>query len=303
VTPERPIRIGSRRSRLARAQAQIGRAAVELALGAEAEIVEIGTIGDAISAKRPSGRWESTDGQFTGALEDELLAGSIDIAVHSLKDLPTALRSGLSIAAVLERGDPRDCLLTRHPGGLAGLPFGASIGTSSPRRAAQLAVARPDLTAHPIRGNVDTRIRRLQAGEYDGLLLAAVGLDRLGVPIEEADRLPLDLMLPAPGQGALVLQVRAGDRALRARLRSVDHQPTRIAVDAERALLRAIGGGCLAPLGAYAVVEGDQLRLQAAYEHRDGDYARIAAVGRAAEPSTVVTEAAARLLAASAAVV
>jgi len=303
VTPERPIRIGSRRSRLARAQAQIGRAAVELALGAEAEIVEIGTIGDAISAKRPSGRWESTDGQFTGALEDELLAGSIDIAVHSLKDLPTALRSGLSIAAVLERGDPRDCLLTRHPGGLAGLPFGASIGTSSPRRAAQLAVARPDLTAHPIRGNVDTRIRRLQAGEYDGLLLAAVGLDRLGVPIEEADRLPLDLMLPAPGQGALVLQVRAGDRALRARLSSVDHQPTRIAVDAERALLRAIGGGCLAPLGAYAVVEGDQLRLQAAYEHRDGDYARIAAVGRAAEPSTVVTEAAARLLAASAAVV
>jgi len=303
VTPERPIRIGSRRSRLARAQAQIGRAAVELALGGEAEIVEIGTIGDAISAKRPSGRWESTDGQFTGALEDELLAGSIDIAVHSLKDLPTALRSGLSIAAVLERGDPRDCLLTRHPGGLAGLPFGASIGTSSPRRAAQLAVARPDLTAHPIRGNVDTRIRRLQAGEYDGLLLAAVGLDRLGVPIEEADRLPLDLMLPAPGQGALVLQVRAGDRALRARLRSVDHQPTRIAVDAERALLRAIGGGCLAPLGAYAVVEGDQLRLQAAYEHRDGDYARIAAVGRAAEPSTVVTEAAARLLAASAAVV
>jgi len=303
VTPERPIRIGSRRSRLARAQAQIGRAAVELALGAEAEIVEIGTIGDAISAKRPSGRWESTDGQFTGALEDELLAGSIDIAVHSLKDLPTALRSGLSIAAVLERGDPRDCLLTRHPGGLAGLPFGASIGTSSPRRAAQLAVARPDLTAHPIRGNVDTRIRRLRAGEYDGLLLAAVGLDRLGVPIEEADRLPLDLMLPAPGQGALVLQVRAGDRALRARLSSVDHQPTRIAVDAERALLRAIGGGCLAPLGAYAVVEGDQLRLQAAYEHRDGDYARIAAVGRAAEPSTVVTEAAARLLAASAAVV
>jgi len=303
VTPERPIRIGSRRSRLARAQAQIGRAAVELALGGEAEIVEIGTIGDAISAKRPSGRWESTDGQFTGALEDELLAGSIDIAVHSLKDLPTALRSGLSIAAVLERGDPRDCLLTRHPGGLAGLPFGASIGTSSPRRAAQLAVARPDLTAHPIRGNVDTRIRRLRAGEYDGLLLAAVGLDRLGIPIEEADRLPLDLMLPAPGQGALVLQVRAGDRALRARLSSVDHQPTRIAVDAERALLRAIGGGCLAPLGAYAVVEGDQLRLQAAYEHRDGDYARIAAVGRAAEPSTVVTEAAARLLAASAAVV
>jgi len=295
------MRIGTRRSRLARAQAQIGHAAVRRAIGRDALIVELGTTGDAISARRPRGRWESTDGQFTGELEQALLAGSIDIAVHSLKDLPTAPRSGLSIAAVLERGDPRDCLLTRHPGGLAGLPFGASIGTSSPRRAAQLAVARPDLTAHPIRGNVDTRLRRLQAGEYDGLLLAAVGLDRLGIPIVDADRLPLDLMLPAPGQGALVLQVRAADHALRASLSSVDHRPTRIAVDAERELLRAIGGGCLAPLGAYAVVEGDVLRLQAAYEHRSGEYARIEAVGRAAEPSTVVAEAAARLLAASAA--
>ena len=297
------MRIGTRRSRLARAQAQIVRAAVQIALSADAEIIELGTIGDVISARRPRGRWENTDGQFTGELEEALLAGSIDIAVHSLKDLPTAPRSGLSIAAVLERGDPRDCLLTRHPGGLAGLPFGASIGTSSPRRAAQLAVARPDLTAHPIRGNVDTRLRRLQSGEYDGLLLAAVGLDRLGIPIDDADRLPLDLMLPAPGQGALVLQIRAADRALRASLRSVDHRPTRIAVDAERELLRAIGGGCLAPLGAYAAVDGDGLRLQAAYEHKGGEYARIEAVGRAAEPLTVVAEAAARLLAASAAVV
>ena len=297
------MRIGTRRSRLARAQAQIGRAAVQIALGVDAEIVELGTIGDAISARRPRGRWENTDGQFTGELEEALLAGSIDIAVHSLKDLPTAPRRGLSIAAVLERGDPRDCLLTLQPGGLAGLRFGASIGTSSPRRAAQLAVARPDLIAHPIRGTVDSRLRRLQSGEYDGLLLAAVGLDRLGIPIDDADRLPLDLMLPAPGQGALVLQVRAADRALRTSLRSVDHRPTRIAVDAERELLRAIGGGCLAPLGAYAVVDGDRLRLLAAYEHRNGDYARIEAVGRAAEPSTVVAEAAARLLAGSAAFV
>ena len=303
MTPKRPMRIGTRRSRLARAQAQIGRAAVEIALGADAAILELGTTGDAISARRPRGRWESTDGQFTGELEEALLAGSIDIAVHSLKDLPTAPRSGLSIAAVLERGDPRDCLLTRHLGGLAGLPFGASIGTSSPRRAAQLAVARPDLTAHPIRGNVDSRLRRLQAGEYDGLLLAAVGLDRLGIPINDADRLPLDLMLPAPGQGALVLQVRAADQALTASLSSVDHEPTRIAVDAERELLRAIGGGCLAPLGAYAVVDGDGLRLQAAYEHRSGEYARVEAAGPAAEPSAVVAEAAAQLLAASAAVV
>lgn len=260
----------------------------------------MGTVGDVISARRPSGHWENTDGQFTGALEDGLLAGVIDVAVHSLKDLPTAPRSGLSIAAVLERGDARDCLLTRHPGGLAGLPFGASIGTSSPRRAAQLAVARPDLRAHPIRGNVDTRLRRLRAGEYDGLLLAAVGLDRLGIRIEDGDRLPLDLMLPAPGQGALILQVRDGDEALKEQLRTVDHRPTRIAVDAERELLRAIGGGCLAPLGAYGVVDGDELRLLAAYEHRTGEYARVEVFGRAAEPWTVVAGAAAQLLARSA---
>jgi hydroxymethylbilane synthase len=299
VTSPGPLRIGTRRSRLAHAQAEIGRRALKVAIGLDAEIVEMSTVGDVISARRPSGRWENTDGQFTGALEDALLAGAIDVAVHSLKDLPTAPRGGLSIAAVLARGDARDCLLTRHPGGLAGLPFGASIGTSSPRRAAQLAVARPDLTARPIRGNVDTRLRRLRAGEYDGLLLAAVGLDRLGISIEDADRLPLDLMLPAPGQGALVLQVRDADEELKEQLGAVDHWATRIAVDAERDLLRAIGGGCLAPLGAYAVVDDDQLRLQAAYEHRSGEYARIEVLGRAEEPSHVVGEAAAQLLAAS----
>lgn len=296
----RCLRIGTRRSRLARAQAEIGSAAVQVAIGLNVEIVEMATVGDAISARRPSGRWENTDGQFTGALEDGLLAGEIDVAVHSLKDLPTALRNGLAIGAVLERGDARDCLLTRHPGGLAGLPFCARIGTSSPRRAAQLAVARPDLTAHPIRGNVDTRLRRLRDGEYDGLLLAAVGLDRLGIPIENEERLPLDLMLPAPGQGALVLQVRDGDEALKEQLGSIDHRATRIAVEAERGLLRAIGGGCMAPLGAYAEVEGDNLRLLAAYEHRTGGYARVEVAGRADQPATVVAEAAAQLLAGSA---
>lgn len=296
----RCLRIGTRRSRLARAQAEIGSAAVQVAIGLNVEIVEMATVGDAISARRPAGRWENTDGQFTGALEDGLLAGDIDVAVHSLKDLPTAIRNGLAIGAVLKRGDARDCLLTRHPGGLAGLPFGARIGTSSPRRAAQLAVARPDLTAHPIRGNVDTRLRRLRDGEYDGLLLAAVGLDRLGIPIEDEERLPLDLMLPAPGQGALVLQVRDGDEALKEQLGSVDHRATRIAVEAERELLRAIGGGCLAPLGAYAEVEGDNLRLLAAYEHRTGGYARVEVAGDVDEPATVVAEAAAQLLAGSA---
>lgn len=132
------------------------------------------------------------------------------------------------------------------------------------------------------------------------MLLAAVGLDRLGIPIENEERLPLDLMLPAPGQGALVLQVRDGDEALKEQLGSIDHRATRIAVEAERGLLRAIGGGCMAPLGAYAEVEGDNLRLLAAYEHRTGGYARVEVAGRADEPATVVAEAAAQLLAGSA---
>jgi hydroxymethylbilane synthase len=235
------------------------------------ETVEIRTHGDAISERRPTGHLVVSDGQFTGELERALLEGRIDVAVHSLKDLPTASHPALALGAILERADPRDCLVSRHPGGLDGLPFGAGIGTSSVRRAAQLAAARLDLIARLIRGNVDTRLRRLEAGEYDALLLAAAGLDRLGVPVAEADRLPLEVMLPAPGQGALALQVRAADVSLVA---SLDHRPSRLAVLAERALLRALGGGCLAPLGALAEVTDGRIRLRAAYEGRHG-FARV----------------------------
>ena len=286
------LRLGTRGSRLAMAQAQEAVSALAQVLGlGSVEMVEIRTKGDAISERRPAGYLVVGDGQFTAELERALLEKKIDVAVHSLKDLPTASNPALRLGAILERGDPRDCLLSRHPGSLDGLPFGARIGTSSVRRAAQLAAARVDLVARPIRGNVDTRLRRLEAGEYDALLLAAAGLDRLGVPVGEDDRLSLEVMLPAPGQGALALQVRADDVPL---LAPLDHGPTRLAVQTERALLRALGGGCLAPLGALAEVVDARLRLRAAYEGRNG-FTRVDLTGPADRPAEVVAEAAARI--------
>jgi hydroxymethylbilane synthase len=286
------LRLGTRGSRLAMVQAHEAASVMARTPGiGSVEMVEIRTRGDAISERRPAGHLVVGDGQFTGELERALLEGRIDVAVHSLKDLPTAGNPALRLGAILERADPRDCLLSRHPGGLEGLPFGAGIGTSSVRRAAQLAAARLDLVARLIRGNVDTRLRRLEAGEYDALLLAAAGLDRLGIPVSDSDRLPLEVMLPAPGQGALALQVRAEDVSLVAAL---DHAPTRLAVQAERSLLRALGGGCLAPLGALAEVVDGQIRLRAAYEGRNG-FTRVDLAGPADRSRELVAEAAARI--------
>ena len=286
------LRLGTRGSRLAMAQAHEATSALAQVLGpGSVDVVEIRTKGDAISERRPAGHLVVGDGQFTAELERALIEDRIDVAVHSLKDLPTASNPALRLGAILERGDPRDCLLTRYPGGLDGLPFGARIGTSSVRRAAQLAATRLDLVAHPIRGNVDTRLRRLEAGEYDALLLAAAGLDRLGVALSEDDRLSLEVMLPAPGQGALALQVRADEVP---RVAPIDHGPTRLAVQTERALLRALGGGCLAPLGALAETAGGQLRLRAAYEGRNG-FTRVDLAGPADRPAELVAEAAARI--------
>jgi len=286
------LRLGTRGSRLALAQAQEAASALAGVLGTAAvEVVEIRTTGDAISERRPAGHLVVSDGQFTGELEQALIDHRIDVAVHSLKDLPTASNPALSLGAILERGDPRDCLLSRHPGGLDGLPFGARIGTTSVRRAAQLAARRVDLVARPIRGNVDTRLRRLEAGEYDALLLAAAGLDRLGVPVSEDDRLSLEVMLPAPGQGALALQVRSEEVPL---LAPLDHGPTRLAVQTERALLRTLGGGCLAPLGALAEVRDGQLRLRAAYEGRNR-FTRVDLSCPSDRPDELVAEAAARI--------
>jgi hydroxymethylbilane synthase len=294
MTAVATVRIGTRGSRLALAQAAIAAEALAPLVG-PTEIVPISTRGDAISASRPRAGWVETDGQFTQELEHALLAGEVDLVVHSHKDLPTAPVDGLVIGAVLPRADARDCLITRDGSGLADLPFGAWIGTSSPRRAVQLAAVRPDLVATPIRGNVETRLRRLAAGEFAAVILAAAGLDRLGIPVAEGARLPFELMLPAPAQGALALQLRTDSTALRAAVATADHGPTRVAVDAERALLRRIGGGCLAPLGALGEVTRGRIRLRAAYEDAGGAYYRAEASGSVAEAAAVVDAVADRM--------
>lgn len=299
MTATATLRIGTRASRLARAQTDLAiRALAPMSTG-PIEVVPVTTDGDSISAHRPSGDWVAGDGQFTRELERALLDRRVDLVVHSFKDLPTESNDELVIAAVLVRGDARDCVLTPVGSGIDDLPFGGRIGTSSTRRAAQLAAARSDLIAIPIRGNVESRLQRLRAGEYDGLLLAAAGLDRLGIEIGPQSRLPFDVMLPAPAQGALALQVRAGDAGLCRLLGSVDHAPSRIAVEAERSLLRTLGGGCLAPLGALGEVSGRTLRLRAAFEDRTGTLVRAEATGPASDGAAVALDVARRIGAAA----
>lgn len=193
-------------------------------------------------------------GVFTEDLALALRQKTIDVAVHSLKDLPVEGTAGLIIAATCERADARDALIAAEPWTLMTLPQRARVGTSSLRRAAQLLAVRPDLTLLPIRGNIDTRVRKALAGDYDAILLAAAGLGRLGLGQHIVEFLPFDVMLPAPGQGALAVECRADDTRVRDLLAAIDHAPTRRAVTAERAFLKALGGGCSAPVGAYSRV-------------------------------------------------
>lgn len=203
-------------------------------------------------------------GFFVKELELALLAGEIDAAVHSMKDLPTVPTNGLRIAAVSAREDARDVLVARDGLTLDALPRAARVGTSSPRRAAFLRVRRPDLTIVPIRGNVETRIRKVDAGEIDAVCLAAAGVRRIGLDARITAWLPLDVMLPAPGQGALGVQVRADDEGAAHTVAAADHLATRSAVEAERAVLARLQGGCRLPVGAYAEVRADRLHLRAA---------------------------------------
>ena len=277
---------------------------VQQALGHDrdgTELVEVHTRGDAISARHERGGFEATDGQFTAELEDALRRGEVDVAVHSFKDLPTQAAPGVAVAAVPSRADARDCLLTRGGGGLGAVPEGARVGTSSVRRAMQLLAARPDLRVEPIRGNVETRIARMERGEYEAVLLACAGLDRLGIPVPDDARLGFDVMLPAPAQGALAIQVRAERSDLLTRLAQLDDGATRLSVEAERALLRAIGGGCLAPLGALGEVRDDRLRLRAVYLP-DGasTAARVDLTAPMADVDDLVAQAARRLRAGTA---
>jgi hydroxymethylbilane synthase len=253
------LRLGTRGSALALAQS--GMIADDLrALGAAVELVVIRTTGD---DRPPNTVWG--EGAFVMALEAALLDGRIDVAVHSAKDVPTAQDPRLAIAAYPPREDPRDALVCREAGRtLATLPAGATVGTDSPRRAAFLRAHRPDLHTRPLHGNVDTRLRKLAAGEADALVLAVAGLKRLGMESRISEPLPADVALPAPGQGALAVQVRADDPVARSLAARLDDPATRAAVEAERAFLRASGGGCRAPLGALATLDGDTLTIHGA---------------------------------------
>jgi hydroxymethylbilane synthase len=265
------VRIGTRGSALAMAQA----AMVATALrehGVRPAIVVIETEGD---RRPPDTAWG--EGVFVAALERELIAGRIDVAVHSAKDLPTHTDDRLRISAYLPRADPRDALVIGTGFGtcLDDLPRGARIGTDSPRRTGFVLARRPDLVLRPLHGNVDTRLRRLAEGDADALVLAAAGLDRLGLGGRIAERLDPADVPPAPGQGAIAVQTRSDD-PVHAQVAGIDHIDTRIAVEAERAFLAACGGGCRSPIGALATLDAGVLEIRGGRVAVDGTNARFA---------------------------
>ncbi|MCK6556720.1 hydroxymethylbilane synthase [Candidatus Binatia bacterium] len=262
-----PVRIGTRGSALALAQATWLRDALaERRPDRGAALVVIKTSGDRF-VDRPLGDIGGK-GLFVKEIDEALSAGTVDCAVHSMKDLPASLAPGLHLAAVPRRVDARDLLLTRHGGPLAALPPGARIGTSSLRRAALLLHLRPDIAIVPLRGNVDTRLRKLAAGEFDAIVLAAAGLHRLGLTPPAATPLDPTVFVPAVGQGALALETR--DDGSADLLAWLDDPMTRVAVSAERAFMATVGGSCHTPLAAHATVRAGDLHLQAFVASPDG---------------------------------
>ncbi|MFF4313827.1 hydroxymethylbilane synthase [Streptomyces sp. NPDC001507] len=274
--PLKPLRLGTRRSRLAMAQSGQVAEAVHRVIGRPVELVEITTYGD--TSREHLAQIGGT-GVFVTALRDALLRGEVDFAVHSLKDLPTTQPADLVLAAVPVREDPRDVIVARDALKFTDLPRGARIGTGSPRRAAQLnAYARShglDIETVPIRGNVDTRIGYIHDGELDAVVLAAAGLSRIGRIDEVTDFLSVDTVLPAPGQGALAIECAADNAELIVALGELDDPLTRAAVTAERSLLAALEAGCSAPVGALADLLADgqivkEMRLRAVVGTTDG---------------------------------
>jgi hydroxymethylbilane synthase len=267
------IAVGSRGSQLALAQAKLVHDALERG-GWASRIVIIQTEGD---RRAPDTAWG--EGAFVAAIERALLAGDVDIAVHSAKDVPTEEDPRLRIAAYLPRADPRDALIVRADAAertLDDLPPGSRVGTDSPRRTGFLLARRPDLAVHPLHGNVDTRLRRLDGDETDALVLACAGLDRMALGDRIAQRLEPDIVPPAPGQGAIAVQIRQDDARMLSVAAAIDDRPTRLAVEAERAFLSASGGGCRAPIGALATIDGDQLELLGGYASPDGSRTVVA---------------------------
>lgn len=260
------MRLGTRGSPLALAQAN----AVANRLrhfGAEVEIVPIRTEGDRLLEAQLAAL--GGKGLFVKEIEEALLDGAVDGAVHSLKDLPAEVPAGLALAAFLEREDPRDVLVTRTGARFEDLPPGAVIGTSSPRRRAIVLALRPDLIVEPIRGNVDTRLRKLESGGWDGVILAAAGLHRLGLAPAHARPLAPDVFVPAVGQGILAIEVRVDGRS-RSLVERLDHAATRACALAERAYLARLGASCNTPMAAHAAWSGDRLTLTAFVASEDG---------------------------------
>ncbi|MEJ3743258.1 hydroxymethylbilane synthase [Actinomycetes bacterium KLBMP 9797] len=291
------LRLGTRGSALALVQSRQVADAVRAATGRDVELVEIVTAGDQSSA--PVQRLGV--GVFVSALRDALVAKEIDFAVHSYKDLPTAAHEGLLVAAIPVREDPRDALVASGGRTLAELPAGARVGTGALRRMAQLRALGLQLEVVPIRGNVDTRLRKVSDGELDAVVLARAGIARLGRTAEITETLDPMLMLPAPAQGALAVECRADDQDLVELLGRLDHAPTRAAVTAERALLAALEAGCSAPVAGFAELaegdDGDEIYLRGAVISPDGtDDIRLSRTGTPADAAELGAALAADLL-------
>jgi hydroxymethylbilane synthase len=261
------LAIGSRGSQLALWQANHV-ASLLREQGHTVEIEIIKTTGDKITdvALAKVG----TKGMFTKEIEEALAEKRVDLAVHSLKDVPTELAPEFTLAAIMKREDPRDAFISVKHSGLDELPRGAKVGTSSLRRQCQLKAMRPDLEIFPLRGNVDTRLRKLESGEYAAIILAAAGVHRLGLDQHVRSRISADVMCPAVGQGALAIETRSDDRQTQSFLAFLNHTETRQAIECERALLGSLGGGCQVPIGAYAELHAGQLHLRGMVGRPDG---------------------------------
>ena len=286
-----PIVIVTRESRLALWQARHVQAALIARFGMRVELLGMTTLGDQIldrTLAKVGGK-----GLFVKELENALEDGRAHLAVHSLKDVPMDLPAGFELAAVMEREDPRDAFVSRRFASLTELPLGAKVGTSSLRRVVQLVALRPDLDVQPVRGNLDTRLRKLDEGEFDAIVLAAAGLKRLGLEERIRTCFDPDQMLPCASQGALGIEVRADAFGLKAQLVELTHRPTWLAVEAERAVARALGGSCSMPLAAHATWHGEVLELRAVLGDPQSPSSPLL---RSSEGAVVTTDTAARAM-------
>jgi hydroxymethylbilane synthase len=264
------IKIGTRGSKLALTQANLVADSLKrTAPGITAEICVIKTSGDImqdVALTKIGGK-----GVFVKEIEDALLCSTVDLAVHSMKDVPTEIPAGLTFAAILRREDARDILVSKDNQKMEFMPRGARIGTGSMRRSAQLLAILPDLAIVPLRGNLETRLKKIQAENLQGIILAAAGMKRLGLAEKISQYLPIETMLPAVGQGALGLEVRDGNNDLMEVLAKLNHAPTAAEITAERSFLRHLGGGCLLPIAAFGKIEGEKLTLEGLVASPNGD--------------------------------